>query len=230
MLLLNLNDGLSQIDRWNVRIEAASSTIDSSKASSDDHYYDDASSDGTIDLCSLDDDSSLLGDASDRKKIDEGTDICHDIGNKVKNTTGTLPPYTYNTKKAAAKTQVYKCPMCDVHNLDTHHLNKHLCITHFGLKEANLVTRKKNKYECPRCKQLLECNAIWKHFIQEHTTVAFKPRMCKMSEVASTTTNQDKVKSTVKRERDEENDLQGNLEVKKSKRGDSKKSQRSAWV
>jgi len=49
-------------------------------------------------------------------------------------------------------------------------------------------------------------------------------------QVASTTTKQEKVKSTVKRERDEENDLQGNFEVKKSKRGHSKKSQRSAWV
>ena len=41
-------------------------------------------------------------------------------------------------------------------------------------------------------------------------------------QVASTTTKQEIVKSTVKRERDEENDLQGNFEVKKS--------QRSAWV
>ena len=134
---------------------------------------------GTIELCSLDDDSSLLGDASDHKKIDEGTDICHDIGNKglvvFDDRTGTLS--TSNPKKAAAK-----CPICNVDILKADQLNEHLCVTHFGWDKANITKRKNDMfvYECPTCKHKLKWNAISNHFIQEHT------RMCKMSAVEST--------------------------------------------
>ena len=88
----------------------------------------------------------------------------------------TKKPETVNpTSKHKAK-KMFRCPKCDLHDvnpLSLKKLEKHLCVSHLGFD----LEQQKKPHSCVDCDKKQTPQSVWPHFIAAHTDFKLQPSL-----------------------------------------------------